>query len=60
MKSGLTGSRGLRATFDEDLRTPGRDGVSPEKIQRIGGITRLKPSSPGVAVYIELHIEQGF
>lgn len=64
-ESGLTGSRGFVGDLsDEDLRTPGRDGVSlAEKIQRIGGnplrIAEAKHGPGSVAAYIELHIEQG-
>jgi len=64
-ESGLTGSRGFIGDLtDEDLRTPGRDGVSlAEKIQRIGGnplrLAEAKHGPGSVAAYIELHIEQG-
>lgn len=64
-ESGLTGSRGFVGDLpDEELRTPGRDGVSlAEKIQRIGGnplrITEAKHEPGSVAAYVELHIEQG-
>ena len=64
-ESGLTGSRGFVGDLsDEDLRTPGRDGVSlAEKIQRIVGnplrIAEAKHGPGSVAAYIELHIEQG-
>src|SRR5574341_557702 len=63
--SGLPGSRAFVGDLtDEELRTPGRDGVTlAEKIQRIGvnplrmAEARHEPGS--VQAYIELHIEQG-
>ena len=64
-ESGLTGSRGFVGDLtDEDLRTPGRDGVTlAEKIQRIGGnplrLAEAKHGPGSVAAYLELHIEQG-
>lgn len=64
-ESGLTGSRGFVGDLtNEELRTPGRDGLSlAEKIQRIGGnplrIAEAKHEPGSVAAYIELHIEQG-
>ncbi len=64
-ESGLTGSRAFVGDLsDEDLRTPGRDGVTlAEKIQRIGGnplrIAEARHEPGSVAAYIELHIEQG-
>jgi N-carbamoyl-L-amino-acid hydrolase len=64
-ESGLTGSRGYVGLIpDEELRSPGRDGVPlAEKIARIGGdpehlaAARHEPGS--VAAYLELHVEQG-
>lgn len=64
-ESGLTGSRGFIGDLsDEELRAPGRDGVTlAEKIQRIGGdplrLAEAKHLPGSVAAYIELHIEQG-
>lgn len=64
-ESGLTGSRGFIGDLtDEELRTPGRDGVSlAEKIQRIGGnplrVAEARHGPGSIAAYLELHIEQG-
>jgi N-carbamoyl-L-amino-acid hydrolase len=64
-ESGLTGSRAFIGDLsDEELRAPGRDGISlAEKIRRIGGdpsrIAEAKHAPGSVAAYVELHIEQG-
>ena len=64
-ESGLTGSRGYIGDLPaEELRRPGRDGIAlAEKIRRIGGdpdrIAEARHSTGSVAVYLELHIEQG-